>query len=178
MMAAAAQARRWFRRLPAVLRVLAVVVTALLGLAAATAPFAGSSESPPPTTANVTATTSTTAPATTTTTSTSTTTTATPVTTRAPSTTVAVTTTRATTTSVAPVPSPAPTKAVVATTAPNGNGCHPSYAGACLPVDAADVDCAGGSGNGPVYVSEKRFRVVGPDVYDLDRDGDGIACES
>lgn len=40
-----------------------------------------------------------------------------------------------------------------------------------------DVDCAGGGGNGPVYVYEKGFQVVGPDVYELDRDGDGIACE-
>ena len=57
-------------------------------------------------------------------------------------------------------------------------GCHPSYTGACLPPDASDVDCAGGSGNGPVYATEKGFGVVGPDVFDLDRDGDGIACES
>jgi len=55
--------------------------------------------------------------------------------------------------------------------------CHPSYQGACLPVHAVDVDCAGGSGNGPVYTSVKSFRVVGPDVYGLDVDGDGFACE-
>jgi hypothetical protein len=41
---------------------------------------------------------------------------------------------------------------------------------------ASDVDCAGGSGNGPAYV-QGPFSVVGPDVYDLDRDNDGIACE-
>ena len=56
--------------------------------------------------------------------------------------------------------------------------CHPSYVGACLPLNALDVDCAGGKGNGPVYVQEKNFRVVGPDVYGLDADGDGIACEA
>lgn len=56
--------------------------------------------------------------------------------------------------------------------------CHPSYEGACLPADSSDVDCAGGGGNGPDYAQEKNFRVVGPDVYDLDRDGDGYACES
>ncbi len=50
--------------------------------------------------------------------------------------------------------------------------------GACLPINAPDVDCAGGGGNGPVYVYEKNFRVVGPDVYGLDSDHDGIACES
>jgi resuscitation-promoting factor RpfB len=54
-------------------------------------------------------------------------------------------------------------------------GCHASYTGACVPI-ASDVDCAGGRGNGPAYVRGP-VRVVGPDVYKLDRDGDGIACE-
>jgi hypothetical protein len=40
----------------------------------------------------------------------------------------------------------------------------------------SDVDCAGGSGNGPAYVRGPVY-VVGPDVYGLDRDGDGVACE-
>jgi hypothetical protein len=53
--------------------------------------------------------------------------------------------------------------------------CHPSYVGACVPVNVSDVDCAGGSGNGPAYVG--RVEVVGPDVYDLDRDNDGVGCE-
>lgn len=53
--------------------------------------------------------------------------------------------------------------------------CHPNYTGACVPV-ASDVDCAGGSGNGPAYVRGP-VRVIGPDVYGLDSDGDGIACE-
>lgn len=53
--------------------------------------------------------------------------------------------------------------------------CHSSYVGACVPI-ATDVDCAGGSGNGPDYVKGP-LRVVGPDVYGLDRDGDGVACE-
>ncbi len=56
--------------------------------------------------------------------------------------------------------------------------CHPSYEGECLPPSASDVDCAGGSGNGPVYARTKNIRVVGPDVYDLDRDGNGLACET
>ena len=59
---------------------------------------------------------------------------------------------------------------------PRGN-CHPSYVGACVPV-ASDVDCGDGSGNGPAYVYEKNFRVVGPDEYGLDADNDGIGCES
>jgi hypothetical protein len=54
--------------------------------------------------------------------------------------------------------------------------CHPSYHGACLPLHAADVDCAGGGGSGPVFVRGP-LKVVGPDVYRLDSDGDGIACE-
>jgi resuscitation-promoting factor RpfB len=52
--------------------------------------------------------------------------------------------------------------------------CHPSYTGACVP-NVSDVDCAGGNGNGPAYVGS--VTVVGPDVYDLDRDGDGYGCE-
>ena len=54
--------------------------------------------------------------------------------------------------------------------------CHPSYTGACVPV-ASDVDCAGGSGNGPAYVSGP-VTVVGADAYDLDGDGDGTGCDS
>jgi resuscitation-promoting factor RpfB len=46
----------------------------------------------------------------------------------------------------------------------------------CVPI-ASDVDCAGGSGNGPAYV-EGPIYVTGDDPYDLDRDGDGIACEN
>ncbi|WP_353339784.1 SH3 domain-containing protein [Pelagimonas sp. KU-00592-HH] len=53
--------------------------------------------------------------------------------------------------------------------------CHPSYEGKCVPI-ASDVDCAGGSGNGPAYVRGP-VRVVGPDVYRLDRDRDGYGCE-
>lgn len=52
--------------------------------------------------------------------------------------------------------------------------CHPSYEGACLD-QPGDYDCAGGSGNGPNYTGP--VRVVGPDEYDLDRDGDGEGCE-
>ena len=52
--------------------------------------------------------------------------------------------------------------------------CHPSYE-PCVPI-ASDVDCEGGSGNGPVYTGS--VRVIGPDEYDLDRDGDGVACDA
>jgi len=54
------------------------------------------------------------------------------------------------------------------------SSCDPNYSG-CVPVDS-DVDCAGGSGNGPSYVSGP-VRVVGSDIYGLDRDGDGYGCE-
>jgi hypothetical protein len=40
---------------------------------------------------------------------------------------------------------------------------------------ASDVDCLGGSGDGPEYVGT--VTVIGPDVYDLDRDSDGMGCE-
>lgn len=53
--------------------------------------------------------------------------------------------------------------------------CDPNYTGACVPI-ASDVDCAGGSGNGPAYVRGP-VRVVGRDIYGLDRDGDGIGCD-
>ena len=65
----------------------------------------------------------------------------------------------------APAPAPAP--------APSPS-CDPNYTGACVPI-ASDVDCAGGGGNGPAYV-QGPVRVVGTDVYGLDRDGDGIGC--
>jgi hypothetical protein len=52
--------------------------------------------------------------------------------------------------------------------------CDPNYSG-CVPI-AEDVDCAGGSGNGPAYV-EGPVEVIGRDVYGLDDDGDGIGCD-
>jgi hypothetical protein len=59
--------------------------------------------------------------------------------------------------------------------AQSDSSCDPNYSGACVPV-ASDVDCAGGSGNGPAYVSGP-VTVVGDDIYGLDRDGNGIGCE-
>lgn len=56
-----------------------------------------------------------------------------------------------------------------------GGSCDPNYS-PCVPI-ASDVDCAGGSGNGPAYVSGP-VRVTGSDIYDLDRDGDGVACDT
>jgi hypothetical protein len=55
------------------------------------------------------------------------------------------------------------------------SGCDSNYAEACVPI-SSDVDCAGGSGNGPAYF-DGIAKVVGSDIYELDRDGDGYACE-
>jgi hypothetical protein len=63
-----------------------------------------------------------------------------------------------------PEPTPSPSE-----------GCHPSYS-PCIPNDGHDVDCEGGSGDGPSYVRGP-VKVNGFDEYRLDRDGDGIACE-
>jgi resuscitation-promoting factor RpfB len=56
------------------------------------------------------------------------------------------------------------------------SSCDPNYGGGCVPI-ASDVDCAGGSGNGPAYV-QGPVTVIGSDIYDLDRDGDGVGCET
>lgn len=58
---------------------------------------------------------------------------------------------------------------------PAESGCDSNYADACVPI-ASDVDCAWGTGDGPAYF-DGVARVVGSDPYDLDRDGDGLACE-
>ena len=53
--------------------------------------------------------------------------------------------------------------------------CDPNYSG-CVPI-ASDVDCEGGGGNGPAYVRGP-IRVVGKDIYDLDRQGNRDACQA
>jgi hypothetical protein len=96
--------------------------------------------------------------------------------TTAAATTLAPTTTRAR-------PKPATTRHATATTrqAPpataRSSNCDPAYSGACLHDGIGDYDCAGGSGNGPNYVTGP-IRVRPPDPFGLDRDGDGIGCES
>jgi hypothetical protein len=65
--------------------------------------------------------------------------------------------------------------ASIGATGPAG-ACHSSYSGACLQADAVDYDCEGGGGDGPLFVAGP-FPIVGPDVYGLDDDGDGTACE-
>ncbi|HWI32681.1 MAG TPA: G5 domain-containing protein [Lapillicoccus sp.] len=76
----------------------------------------------------------------------------------------------------APAPTAASAPTPVSTTTAAGSGtCDPNYSGACVPI-ARDVDCAGGSGDGPAYVRGP-VKVVGTDIYRLDADNDGIACE-
>jgi hypothetical protein len=58
--------------------------------------------------------------------------------------------------------------------APPPSNCTPGYSPCLTP--ASDYDCAGGSGDGPAYTGF--VRVTGSDPYDLDADGDGLACES
>src|SRR4051794_31684709 len=89
---------------------------------------------------------------------------ATTTTTSEPTTTSAREPTTSTTQATVPPPPPPP---------PPPPNCTPGYS-PCLP-RASDYDCAGGSGNGPAYTG--RVTVAGPDIYDLDRDGDGVGCE-
>ena len=46
-----------------------------------------------------------------------------------------------------------------------------------IPPGPGDVDCAGGTGNGPRYVQGPVY-VTGNDPYGLDTDHDGVGCES
>ncbi len=67
-----------------------------------------------------------------------------------------------------------PVTEVVAKGTKPASRCDPNYT-PCVPI-ASDVDCAGGSGNGPAYVTGP-VEVVGTDIYDLDRDNDGWGCD-
>lgn len=66
-------------------------------------------------------------------------------------------------------------QALVAPPGPAASDCDPNYSGACVPI-ASDVDCSGGSGNGPAYV-QGPVQVVGTDIYRLDGNHDGYGCE-
>ena len=68
-----------------------------------------------------------------------------------------------------------PVTRVIAVGTKESPHCDPNYS-PCVPI-ASDVDCAGGSGNGPAYV-QGPVRVIGTDIYRLDADGDGIGCDS
>jgi beta-lactam-binding protein with PASTA domain len=56
---------------------------------------------------------------------------------------------------------------------PAPQNCTPGYRPCLAP--ASDYDCGGGSGNGPEYAYGPVY-VTGSDPYDLDADGDGVAC--
>jgi hypothetical protein len=76
------------------------------------------------------------------------------------------------TTTTAP-PSPPPSPPAIQPTP--SQECTPGY-DPCIP-PGPDVDCAGGSGNGPRYV-EGPIAVTGSDPYGLDGNGDGVGCTS
>lgn len=73
------------------------------------------------------------------------------------------------------VPPPVAPPAPVPLVQQGAGSCDSNYTGACVPI-SSDVDCDGGGGNGPAYVRGP-VQIVGSDIYDLDRDGDGIACD-
>jgi outer membrane biosynthesis protein TonB len=76
-----------------------------------------------------------------------------------------------------PVPKPTPKPAPKPVPKPAPSTCDPSYPGVCLKDGIGDYDCAGGSGNGPNYVSGP-IKVLSPDPFGLDgNDNDGIGCE-
>jgi hypothetical protein len=82
--------------------------------------------------------------------------------------------------STAPVSAaPAPVAPVPPPPMPAGPraGCDPSYPDVCLHDGIGDYDCAGGRGNGPNYVRGP-LRVLPPDPFDLDRDGNGTGCQT
>jgi hypothetical protein len=51
--------------------------------------------------------------------------------------------------------------------------CHPSYPSICIPLGSADVDCPELRDQGL-----QDFEVVEPDPHRLDRDNDGVGCET
>jgi hypothetical protein len=56
-------------------------------------------------------------------------------------------------------------------------GCTPGYS-PCIANKASDVDCNGGSGNGPRYTKRGVvYHVTGSDRYRLDADHDHWGCE-
>jgi hypothetical protein len=78
-------------------------------------------------------------------------------------------------TTAPPVTAGEPPERLPYTVPSSAESCDPNYADACVPI-ADDVDCVGGSGNGPAYVGGP-VQVVGHDIYGLDRDNDGVGCE-
>ena len=72
-----------------------------------------------------------------------------------------------------PIPQPPP---IVPIAAPPED-CSPHYS-PCVPI-AFDVDCASGTGDGPVYVVGPVYVIDGQDPYGLDGNNhNGIGCEN
>ncbi|HEX9993619.1 MAG TPA: hypothetical protein VGB14_11890 [Acidimicrobiales bacterium] len=168
--------RAWSRRTQWIVAGVAVfVLLALIGAvggepdtdeAASVAPSTTTTTERPTTTTTEAPTTTTARPTTTTTAPPTTTTTAPPTTTTAPPTTVPPTTAPPT---LPPTTSPPPTQPP--------SDCHPNY-DPCIPI-GYDADCAGGEGDGPIFVEGPVYIKNGADPYGLDgNDNDGIGCES
>jgi micrococcal nuclease len=51
----------------------------------------------------------------------------------------------------------------------SGKRCDPSYPGRCVPPFPPDLSCE--------EISFANLRIAGPDLHDLDGDGDGLGCE-
>jgi micrococcal nuclease len=51
----------------------------------------------------------------------------------------------------------------------SGRRCDPSYPGVCIAPFPPDLDCS--------EIRLANFLIVGPDLHDLDGDGDGLGCE-
>ncbi|KAB8315330.1 thermonuclease family protein [Tolypothrix campylonemoides VB511288] len=47
--------------------------------------------------------------------------------------------------------------------------CDPSYPDVCIPKNSGNLKCSD--------ISYRRFKVLSPDPYRFDRDGDGVGCE-
>jgi hypothetical protein len=164
-----ANAGATYRRWPTWAQVAVPVVAVLFGLGLIGAVAGPPDEANGVEVADTSDTTATTERDTTTTTQATTTTTAPPTTTTTAAPPPPTTAAPPPPTTAAPAPAPPPVPAPSP-----GGGCDPNYSG-CVPI-ASDVDCAGGSGNGPAYV-QGPISVIGSDVYDLDSDNDGVACE-
>jgi hypothetical protein len=91
-----------------------------------------------------------------------------------PTRTVSQTVTRTVSVPAAPVHAAVPSTSSDAAPSQSAANCTPGYS-PCIP-PGPDVDCAGGSGNGPRYV-QGPITVTGSDPYGLDSDGNGIGCE-
>ena len=73
---------------------------------------------------------------------------------------------------------PAPETTTTVAPAPAPGECHPAYQRTCIPPTVRDADCFGTGGDGPWIVRDENVRIVGDDVFRLDLDFDGIACET